>query len=106
MAQSSNTFGRAEYTVLRKEFNLVCWVFNSSNLGTWAGPNTVAQALRCRAKADPVFNIVVHVAMDMLVIKQNIKRECLKPAIRLADTQVEVEPLFTPIVTSKTDPIG
>ena len=66
----------------------------------------MAQALRCRAKSDQTFNIVVHVAMDMLVIKQNIKKECQMPTIRLADIPVEVEPLFTPNDLSKSNPIG
>ena len=66
----------------------------------------MAQALRCRAKSDPLSNIVVHVAMDMLVIKQNIKKECQMPPVPLSETQVEVEPLFAPREFSKPNPIG
>ncbi|KAI6653288.1 Cysteine protease ATG4A [Oopsacas minuta] len=77
------------------------------DLGTWAGPNTVAQALRCRAKSDPLCNIVVHVAMDMLVIRQSIKKECQMSERRLAeDMPVEVEPLFSPRQFSLSSPMG
>ena len=58
----------------------------------------MAQALRCRAKSDPLCDIVVHVAMDMLVIRQSIRKECQTPGIRFTEeTAVDVVPLFSPL---------
>ena len=74
-------------------------------IGTWAGPNTVAQALRCRAKSDPNCNIVVHVAMDMLVVRQSINKECMSTEKRLID-EIQVEPLFSPRKFSQSTPLG
>ena len=58
----------------------------------------MAQALRCRARCDPLSDVVVHVAMDMLVIRQSIRKECQTPGMRFTEeVAVEVVPLFSPL---------
>jgi len=48
-------------------------------VGTWFGPNTVAQVLRKLCKYDPSNDICVHVAMDNALIISEVKQTCLQP---------------------------
>ena len=45
-------------------------------MGTWFGPNTVAQVLRKFCKFDPSNDIVVHVAMDNTLVIREVKQAC------------------------------
>ncbi|XP_037070026.1 cysteine protease ATG4B-like [Pollicipes pollicipes] len=45
-------------------------------VGTWFGPNTVAQALRHVAAHDTWLQPVLHVAMDSCVVRDEVRRDC------------------------------
>jgi len=49
-------------------------------VGTWFGPNTVAQVLRKLCLYDPSEDIAVHVAMDNTLVINEVRESCLKPA--------------------------
>lgn len=46
-------------------------------VGTWFGPNTVAQVLRKLLRFDPHNELVIHVAMDNTLILSEVKEACL-----------------------------
>jgi len=48
-------------------------------VGTWFGPNTVAQVLRKLCKFDSSNDICVHIAMDNTLIISEVKQSCLLP---------------------------
>jgi len=49
-------------------------------VGTWFGPNTVAQVLRKLCKYDPSNDIAVHVAMDNTLVISEVKETCIQPS--------------------------
>merc|ERR1719228_1957464 len=49
-------------------------------VGTWFGPNTVAQVLRKLCKFDPSNDIAVHVAMDNTLVISEVKETCIQPS--------------------------
>jgi len=48
-------------------------------VGTWFGPNTVAQVLRKLCLYDPSDDLVVHVAMDNTLVINEVRETCLQP---------------------------
>merc|ERR1719285_188182 len=55
-------------------------VMDRKPVGTWFGPNTVAQVLRKLCLYDPSEDIAVHVAMDNTLVINEVRESCLKPA--------------------------
>jgi len=49
-------------------------------VGTWFGPNTVAQVLRKLCLYDPSEDIAVHVAMDNTLVINEVRESCQVPA--------------------------
>jgi len=54
-------------------------------VGTWFGPNTVAQVLRKLCLYDPNNDLAVHVAMDNTLVLQEVRQTCL---IQKNDVQI------------------
>jgi cysteine protease ATG4 len=50
-------------------------------VGTWFGPNTVAQVLRKLCKYDPSDDMAVHVAMDNTLVINEVRETCLSPPV-------------------------
>lgn len=62
----------------------VAWTGESEGkpVGAWFGPNTVAQVLKKLALYDSWSNLVVHVAMDNMVVLEDIYKRCESVAPR------------------------
>jgi len=67
----------AEYSI--HQISLMGESVDKKPVGTWFGPNTVAQVLRKLCKYDPCNDICVHVAMDNALIISEVKQSCLHP---------------------------
>lgn len=68
------------------------------SVGTWFGPNTVAQALKKLAQYDYWNNIHVHVALDNLVVISELKADPWKPLLLFIPLRLglsEFNPLYS-----------
>merc|ERR550517_976621 len=66
----------AQYSI--HQISLMGESLDGKPVGTWFGPNTVAQVLRKLCKLDPSDDIVVHVAMDNTLVITEVKQACIK----------------------------
>lgn len=68
----------AQYSI--HQISLMGESLDKKPVGTWFGPNTVAQVLRKLCKFDPSNDVSIHVAMDSALIITEVKQSCLQPA--------------------------
>jgi len=73
----------AKYSI--HQISLMGESLDGKPVGTWFGPNTVAQVLRKLSKFDPSDDIVVHVAMDNTLVISEVKQECIVNATESND---------------------
>jgi len=64
----------AQYSI--HQISLMGESLDKKPVGTWFGPNTVAQVLRKLCKFDPSNDIAVHVAMDNTLVINEVKQAC------------------------------
>ena len=64
----------AQYSI--HQISLMGESLDKKPVGTWFGPNTVAQVLRKLCKFDPSNDIAVHVAMDNTLVISEVKQAC------------------------------
>ena len=65
----------AQYSI--HQISLMGESLDKKPVGTWFGPNTVAQVLRKLCKFDPRDDIAVHVAMDNTLVISEVKQACI-----------------------------
>jgi len=65
----------AQYSI--HQISLMGESLDKKPVGTWFGPNTVAQVLRKLCKFDPSNEVAVHVAMDNTLIISEVKQACI-----------------------------
>merc|ERR1719150_10375 len=80
----------AQYSI--HQISLMGESLDKKPVGTWFGPNTVAQVLRKLCKFDPSNDICVHVAMDNALIISEVKQTCLQPVESSSEAEGEAGP--------------
>jgi cysteine protease ATG4 len=58
-------------------------------IGEWFGPNTTAQVLKKLVVYDDRSKLTIHVAMDNLIIEQDVKLAARTPILRQRNTDIE-----------------
>lgn len=96
----------AEYSI--HQIALMGESVDKKPVGTWFGPNTVAQVLRKLCLYDPSNDLAVHVAMDNTLVLQEVRQTCLvqenqvqiwRPLLLFISLRLglsEINPLYIP----------
>jgi len=79
----------AQYSI--HQISLMGESLDGKAVGTWFGPNTVAQVLRKLCKLDPSEDIVVHVAMDNTLVITEVKQACVRNTTEAATGGIGAE---------------
>jgi len=66
----------AQYSI--HQISLMGQSLDGKPVGTWFGPNTVAQVIRKLCKLDPREDVAVHVAMDNTLVISEVKQTCIR----------------------------